>query len=60
LTRRRPETRIVYMSGYTGQAVGSQGPIEPGSDFLSKPFTRETLARKIREALDRRVVAESK
>jgi len=60
LTRRRPETRIVYMSGYTGQAVGSQSPIEPGSDFLSKPFTRETLARKIREALDRRVVAESK
>ena len=60
LTRRRPDTRLVYMSGYTGQAVGSQGPIEPGSDFLSKPFTRETLARKIREALDRRVVAESK
>lgn len=60
LTRRHPETRVVYMSGYTGQTVGSQGPIDPGSDFLAKPFTREVLARKIREALDRPVVTESK
>ena len=48
------------MSGYTGQAVGSQGPIDPGSDFLPKPFTRAVLARKVREALDRHMVAESK
>jgi CheY-like chemotaxis protein len=60
LTRRRPEMKVVYMSGYTGQGVGTQGPIDPGSDFLSKPFTRVVLARKIREALDRRMVAESK
>lgn len=60
LTRRRPEMRVVYMSGYTGQGVGTQGPIDPGSDFLSKPFTRVVLARKIREALDRRMVSESK
>jgi len=60
LTIRRPEIRVVYMSGYTGQAVGAQGPVEPGSDFLPKPFTREILTRKIREALDRRVAAESK
>ncbi len=60
LTRRRPEMKVVYMSGYTGQAVGSQGPIDPGSDFLPKPFTRAVLARKVREALDRHMVAESK
>ena len=60
LSRLRPETRVVYMSGYTGQTVGSQGPIDPGSDFLSKPFTREVLTRKIREALDRPVLTESK
>jgi PAS domain S-box-containing protein len=60
LTRRRPEMRVVYMSGYTGQGVGTQGPIDPGTDFLSKPFTRVVLARKIREALDRRMVTESK
>ncbi len=59
LTRRRPETRLAYMSGYTGQAVGSQGPVDPGSVFLLKPFTRELLTRKIREALDRRVVTET-
>jgi two-component system, cell cycle sensor histidine kinase and response regulator CckA len=60
LMRRRPETRVVYMSGYTGQTIGSQGPIDPGSDFLPKPFTREVLTRKIREALDRPILAESK
>ncbi|HXU19594.1 MAG TPA: PAS domain S-box protein [Verrucomicrobiae bacterium] len=60
LIRRRPEIRVVYMSGYTGQGVGTQGPIDPGSDFLPKPFTRVVLARKIREALDRRMVAQSK
>jgi len=59
LARRRPEIRLAYMSGYTGQAVGSQGPVDPGSVFLLKPFTRELLTRKIREALDRRVVTET-
>ncbi len=59
LTRRRPEVRLAYMSGYTGQAVGSQGPIDPGSVFLLKPFTREMLTRKIREALDRSVMTET-
>jgi len=55
LGRLRPEIKIVYMSGYTGQAVGSQGPVEPGSFYLHKPFTREALTKKIREALDSRV-----
>jgi two-component system cell cycle sensor histidine kinase/response regulator CckA len=59
LSRRRPDVRLAYMSGYTGQAVGSQGPVDPGSVFLLKPFTREVLTRKIREALDRRVVTET-
>jgi PAS domain S-box-containing protein len=51
LSRQRPETRVVYMSGYTGQGVGAQTPVEPGSFFLAKPFTRDNLTRKIREAL---------
>jgi len=59
LTRRRPEIRLAYMSGYTGQAVGSQGPVDPGSVFLLKPFTRELLTRKIREALDRQVATKT-
>jgi two-component system, cell cycle sensor histidine kinase and response regulator CckA len=60
LTRRRPELRTIFMSGYAGQAPGAQGPLYPGSDFLAKPFTREVLARKIRGVLDRPVVTESK
>jgi two-component system cell cycle sensor histidine kinase/response regulator CckA len=55
LTRERPEIKVVYMSGYAGQRVGEQGPVEPGSFFLPKPFSRESLARKVREALDSRV-----
>jgi len=60
LIRTRPEIRVVYMSGYTGQAVGSQGPVDPGSHFLAKPFTRDVLLSKIRGALDSLMTMESK
>ncbi len=56
LIKHRPGTRVVYMSGYTGQTVGEHGVLAEGSFFLPKPFTREALARKIREALDRSAV----
>jgi len=39
------------MSGYTEDAVLRQSVMEPGSVFLDKPFTFETLIRKVREAL---------
>ncbi|HTX16741.1 MAG TPA: PAS domain S-box protein [Candidatus Baltobacteraceae bacterium] len=52
LKQKRPEVRVVFMSGYTGQRVGEKEILEPGSHFLQKPFTRDGLARKIREALD--------
>jgi FixJ family two-component response regulator len=51
---------LLEMSSYTGQTVGKQVPINPGSDFLSKPFTRAVLTAKIREALDRQMVAQPK
>lgn len=52
LKQERPEVKVVFMSGYTGQRVGEKEILEPGSLFLQKPFTRESLARKVREALD--------
>src|SRR5438132_1538542 len=42
----------VYMSGYTGQAVGAHGALEEGSFFLQKPFSRDGLVSKVRLALD--------
>jgi len=52
LVKQRAAIRVVYMSGYTGQTVGEHGVLAEGSYFLPKPFTREALARKVREALD--------
>jgi len=52
LMTQRPGIRVVFMSGYTGQTVGQHGVLAEGSFFLPKPFTREALASKVREALD--------
>ena len=48
----RPDLRILYMSGYTDDAVLRRGDVEDGIPFLEKPFTPEELARKVREVLD--------
>ena len=48
----RPGIRVLYMSGYTGDALGQRGMVEPDMAFLQKPFTPEALARKVRETLD--------
>lgn len=57
LVKRRPQLRVLYTSGYTGQTVGAHGVIAEGSHFIPKPFTKEALARKVREALDQKSAA---
>ncbi len=52
ISKTRPETQILFMSGYTGQTVGAHGVLAEGSYYLPKPFTREALGKKVREALD--------
>jgi PAS domain S-box-containing protein len=50
----RSEVRILFISGYTSDAIAKHGVLEAGAKFLSKPFTTEDLLRKIRDVLDDR------
>ncbi len=52
LRDRRPGTRALYISGYTGDAIIRQGLFEPGLDLLQKPFSAAALASAVRAALD--------
>jgi CheY-like chemotaxis protein len=52
LVGRRPALKVVYMSGYTEEAIVQHGVLRPGIAFLHKPFTSDTLVRKLRETLD--------
>lgn len=52
LAATRPDLRVLYLSGYTDAGVVREGLLEGGATFLQKPFTAETLTRKVREVLD--------
>jgi len=52
LTAQRPGIRVLYMSGYPGDAVVQHGTLPSGSAFLQKPFSPDGLARKVRDVLD--------
>ncbi len=49
----RPQTRVLWMSGYSDDTIAHHGMLEPGLHFLQKPFTPASLVDKIREILDK-------
>ncbi len=52
LSSRIPGLKILYISGYTPAVIADSGILESGVNFLSKPFSREELAGKVRDVLD--------
>ncbi|MFQ5613333.1 MAG: PAS domain S-box protein, partial [Anaerolineae bacterium] len=48
----RPQTRVLYASGHTDEAIARRGVLEPEMAFIQKPFSPTALARKVREVLD--------
>lgn len=48
----RPDMKVLYMTGYTEDAIGHQGTLNPGTALITKPFTPDALARMVREVLD--------
>ena len=52
VTAQRPDVRVLYMSGYTENAIGHNGMIDAGINLLQKPFSLPALKDKVREVLD--------
>lgn len=52
LMETRPELRVLFMSGYTDDAIVHQGVLDPSANFIQKPFSPDSLAQKVREVLD--------
>jgi len=51
LAKSRPQTKVLFVSGYTGEAMIQHGLTEPGLNYLQKPYTPSVLAAKVREVL---------
>jgi PAS domain S-box-containing protein len=50
--RRRPDLKVLFTTGYTRNAIVHNGTLDPGVNLISKPFTYEQLAAKVRALLD--------
>ena len=52
LSSRQPSIKVLYMTGYSRNAIVHQGRLDPGVSLLQKPITQVMLARRVRELLD--------
>jgi len=50
--RRRPGAKIIFMTGYSRNAIVHHGRLDPGTELIQKPLLERELARKIRQVLD--------
>jgi two-component system cell cycle sensor histidine kinase/response regulator CckA len=49
--RTQPRAKVLFVSGYTDQIIARHGVLEPGQNFLAKPYTVEALEQRIDELL---------
>jgi FixJ family two-component response regulator len=52
LLARRPDTRVLFMSGYAGDLMNRYGVLQPGVTVLPKPFTKNELLTAVRSMID--------
>jgi CheY-like chemotaxis protein len=50
--QRRPDLKVLYMTGYSRNAIVHQGRLDPGVELIQKPFSSEQLSTMVRKVLD--------